>query len=101
VVASILAVLLTAGFDRAHLPAAGLAALVAILAGLFVAGGLSGPLRRLAETARGIPGGRAAPLPQHGSPEVRELGDALSGLAKASSASGGPVANSPRTCPTS
>lgn len=46
------------------------------------AGGLSGPLRRLAETARGIPGGRTAPLPQHGSPEVRELGDALSGLAK-------------------
>ncbi|HMN99277.1 MAG TPA: HAMP domain-containing sensor histidine kinase [Miltoncostaeaceae bacterium] len=68
--------------DRAHLLAAGLAALVAILVGLFVAGRLAGPLRRLAQTARGLADGGPAPLPAGGSPEVRELGEALSGLSE-------------------
>jgi len=68
--------------DRAHLLAAGLAALVAILAGLFVAGRLAGPLRRLAHTARGLADGGPAPLPAGGSREVRELGEALSGLSE-------------------
>ena len=66
--------------DRAHLLAAALAALVAILAGLFVAGRLARPLRRLAHTARGLAAGGPAPLPAGGSREVRELGEALSGL---------------------
>lgn len=68
--------------DRAHVIAAALAALVAILAGMFVAGRLSRPLRRLAATARGLAGGGAAPLPAGGSKEVRELGEALSGLSE-------------------
>lgn len=71
---------LRAELDRAHLLAAGLAALVAILAGLFVAGRLARPLRRLAHTARGLAGGGPAPLPASGSREVRELSEALSGL---------------------
>jgi signal transduction histidine kinase len=68
--------------DRAHLIAAAIAALVAIVAGLVVAGRLSSPLRKLAEAARGIAAGRSAPPPPaRGSPEVRDLGEALEGLA--------------------
>lgn len=68
--------------DRAHVIAAALAAFLAILVGLVVAGRLSRPLRRLADTARGLAGGGGAPLPTNGSPEVRELGEALSSLSE-------------------
>jgi two-component system sensor histidine kinase BaeS len=55
---------------------------VAIGAGLVVAGRLSSPLRKLAEAARGIAaGGSAPPPPARGSPEIRDLGEALEGLA--------------------
>ncbi len=67
--------------DRAHLIAAAIAAIIAIIAGLVVAGRLSRPLQRLAEAARGLASGDPpSPLPG-GSREVRELGHALSGLA--------------------
>ena len=68
--------------DRAHLLAAAVAALIAMIAGLVVAGRLSRPLQRLAEAARGIASGSTTPPPlPTGSREVRELGQALSGLA--------------------
>ena len=68
--------------DRAHLIAAAIAALVAIVAGLVVAGRLSSPLRRLADAARGIAAGGSIPAPlPPGSREVRDLGEALGGLA--------------------
>lgn len=73
---------LRAELDRAHLIAAAIAAVVAIVAGLVVAGRLSSPLRKLAQAARDIAVGGSAPLPApRGSPEVRDLGEALSGLA--------------------
>jgi signal transduction histidine kinase len=68
--------------DRAHLWAAAIAAMIAIIAGLVVAGRLSRPLRRLAVAARGLAHGNApSPLPVGGSAEIRDLGEALSGLA--------------------
>jgi signal transduction histidine kinase len=68
--------------DRAHLLAAAIAARIAMIAGLVVAGRLSRPLQRLAEAARGIASGSTTPPPlPTGSREVRELGQALSGLA--------------------
>ena len=74
---------LRAELDRAHLIAAAIAAVVAIVAGLVVAGRLSSPLRKLAQAARGIAAGASAPPPAlRGSPEVRDLGEALSGLAE-------------------
>lgn len=73
---------LRAELDRAHLWAAVIAAVIAIIAGLVVAGRLSRPLRRLAEAARGLARGDApSPLPTGGSAEIRDLGEALSGLA--------------------
>lgn len=72
---------LRADLDRAHLLAAGVAAVVAIFAGLIVAGRLSRPLRRLATTARGLASGGPPPTPAAGSREVRELSAALSHLA--------------------
>lgn len=68
--------------DRAHLIAAAVGAVVAIIAGLVVAGRLSRPLRRLSEAARGLAAGPPPPpLPLSGSREVRELGASLVGLA--------------------
>jgi two-component system sensor histidine kinase BaeS len=67
--------------DRAHLLAAGVAAVVAIIAGLVVAGRLSRPLRTLAATARGLAAGGPPPEPTSGSREVRELSGALGHLA--------------------
>jgi two-component system, OmpR family, sensor histidine kinase BaeS len=68
--------------DRAHLLAALIAGLIAIAAGLVVAGRLSRPLRHLAAAARGIASGRSTPAAlAGGSREVRELADALGGLA--------------------
>src|SRR5690606_24696249 len=73
---------LRAELDRAHLWAAAIAAVIAIIAGLVVAGRLSRPLRRLAEAARDLARGDApSPLPTGGSAEIRDLGEALSGLA--------------------
>jgi two-component system sensor histidine kinase BaeS len=71
---------LRSALDRAHLIAAVIAGIVAILAGLVVAGRLSQPLRRLATTARGLAGGGEVDLPTNGSREVRELGEALGAL---------------------
>ena len=69
--------------DRLHLMAAALAALVAIVCGLVVAQRLTGPLRRLAGGARGLATGEPAPaVPARASPEVRQLGEALEGLAE-------------------
>lgn len=69
--------------DRAHLIAAAIAAIVAIIAGLIVAGRLAGPLQRLATAARGLGSGRRPPpLPSSGSREVRELAQAVTGLAE-------------------
>lgn len=68
--------------DRAHLVAAAIAAIIAMIAGLVVAGRLSRPLQRLAGAARSLASGNATPSPPTtGSREVRELGEALSGLA--------------------
>lgn len=68
--------------DRGHLLAALIAAVVAIAAGLVVAGRLSRPLRQLTVAARGLAaGGRTPPELPGASPEVRGLADALSALA--------------------
>ena len=59
-----------------------IAALVAVIAGLFIAGRLSSPLRRLAQAARGISAGGGVPEPlPRGTREVRDLEEALVGLA--------------------
>jgi len=68
--------------DQAHLIGVAIAALVAVIAGLVVAGRLSSPLRRLAETARGISAGGSVPSPlPRAAPEVRDMEEALVGLA--------------------
>ena len=67
--------------DRAHLISAAIAAVVAIIAGMIVAGHLSRPLRRLTDAARGLAAGGATIPRSSGSREVRELGQALAGLA--------------------
>jgi two-component system sensor histidine kinase BaeS len=68
--------------DRGHLLAALIAAVVAIAAGLVVAGRLSRPLRQLTVAARGLAaGGRTPPQLPGASPEVRGLAEALDGLA--------------------
>jgi len=68
--------------DRGHLLAALIAAAVAIGAGLVVAGRLSRPLRQLTVAARGLAaGGRTPPELPGASPEVRDLSEALGGLA--------------------
>lgn len=72
---------LRAELDRAHLVAAAIAAAVAIVAGLVFAGTLSRPLRRLAAAARGISNGERPSAEFSGSPEVRDLGEALTSLA--------------------
>ncbi len=73
---------LRAELDRAHLLAAVVAAIVAIIAGLVVAGQLSRPLQRLSVAARELGAGRPPPAaPASGSREVRELGESLSDLA--------------------
>lgn len=67
--------------DRDHLIAAGVGALVAMLAGLVVAGRLSRPLRQLATAARGLARGDHAPASHPGgSTEMRELADSIEGL---------------------
>ena len=68
--------------DQAHVIGVGVAAFVALIAGLLVAGRLASPLRRLAEAARGISAGGSVPsrLPR-AAPEVRDMEDALVGLA--------------------
>jgi two-component system, OmpR family, sensor histidine kinase BaeS len=70
-----------AELDRAHLIAAVIAAMVAIVAGLVMAGRLSRPLRQLSVAARGLASGGGPPELPAGSREVRELGESLSGLA--------------------
>ncbi|WP_217922011.1 sensor histidine kinase [Miltoncostaea oceani] len=73
---------LRAELDRAHLLAAVVAAIVAIVAGLVVAGRLSRPLQRLSMAARELGAGRPpSVVPASGSREVRELGESLSDLA--------------------
>ena len=68
--------------DRGHLIAAAIAAIVAVLAGLIVAGRLSRPLRQLTAAARGLAHGGRVPLPlPGGSSEMQELGASLDGLA--------------------
>ena len=68
--------------DRGHLVAALLAGLVAIVAGLIVAGRLSRPLRRLTVAAGDLAAGGRMPAELPGaSPEVRDLAAALDGLA--------------------
>ena len=68
--------------DQAHLLGVAIAALVAVIAGLFMAGRLSSPLRRLAQAARGISAGGGVPEPlPRGTREVRDLEEALVGLA--------------------
>jgi two-component system sensor histidine kinase BaeS len=69
--------------DQLHLVAAGVSALVAILCGLIVAGRLTRPLRRLALLARELAAGRSGPVPalRAGSPELRDLSQALATLA--------------------
>ncbi len=70
-----------AELDRAHLLAAVIAAIVAIIAGLVMAGRLSRPLRQLSVAARGLASGGGPPKLPAGSREIRELGESLSGLA--------------------
>jgi two-component system sensor histidine kinase BaeS len=68
--------------DRGHIIAAVIAAIVAVLAGLIVAGRLSRPLRQLTVAARGLAAGGRVPLPlPGGSSEMRELAESLDGLA--------------------
>jgi len=67
--------------DRAHILAAVIAAIIAIIAGLVMAGRLSRPLRQLSVAARGLAIGGAPPELPAGSCEIRELGESLSGLA--------------------
>jgi two-component system sensor histidine kinase BaeS len=68
--------------DQAHVLGVAIAALVAVLAALLVAGRLSSPLRKLAAAARGISAGGSVPEPlPRGSPEVRDLEASLVGLA--------------------
>jgi signal transduction histidine kinase len=71
-----------AELDRAHVLAAVIAAVVAIIAGLVMAGRLSRPLRRLSWAARGLASGGGPPDLPGGSREIRELGESLSGLAE-------------------
>ncbi|WP_217915461.1 sensor histidine kinase [Miltoncostaea marina] len=66
--------------DQGHLLAAAIAAVVAIGAGLVVAGRLSRPLRRLTVAARGLAAGGRTPELPGASAEVRELAEALDGL---------------------
>ena len=67
--------------DRDHLIAAAIGALVAVLAGLVVAGRLSRPLRQLATATRGLGRGDHTPAPHPGgSTEMRELADSIEGL---------------------
>lgn len=69
--------------DRGHLLAAAIAAVVALGAGLVVAGRLARPLHRLAAAAPGIASGTRVPSAQTGgSREVRDLAQALDGLAE-------------------
>ena len=69
--------------DRGHLIAAAIAAIVALGAGLVVAGRLARPLRRLAAAAPGIASGVRKPSAAvGGSREVRDLAEALDGLAE-------------------
>jgi two-component system sensor histidine kinase BaeS len=72
---------LEAQLDRAHLLAALIAAAIAIVCGLVVAGRLSGPIRQLAAAARGLASGEGTVRAPAGSREVGELAQALSGLA--------------------
>jgi two-component system, OmpR family, sensor histidine kinase BaeS len=68
--------------DQAHVLGVAIAALVAVLAAILVAGRMSSPLRRLAAAARGISQGGSVPEPlPRGSPEVRDLEASLVGLA--------------------
>jgi signal transduction histidine kinase len=68
--------------DQAHLLGVGIAVLIAVIAGLVVAGRLASPLRRLAAAARGISAGGGPPMPlRRGSRETRDLEDALVALA--------------------
>lgn len=68
--------------DRGHLIAAAIAAVVAVLAGLIVAGRLSRPLRQLTAAARGLALGGRVPVPlPGGSSEMQELAESLDGLA--------------------
>ena len=72
---------LRAELDRGHVIAATIAAIVAVLAGLVVAGRLSRPLRQLAVAARGLAHGGRVPLPMPGgSTEMQELAESLKGL---------------------
>lgn len=67
--------------DRGHVIAAAIGAIVAVLAGLIVAGRLSRPLGQLAVAARGLAHGDHVPLPlPGGSTEMRELARSLDGL---------------------
>ena len=70
-----------AELDRAHILAAVIAAIVAIIAGLVMAGRLSRPLRQLSVAARGLASGGGPPTLPARSREIRELGESLSGLA--------------------
>lgn len=73
---------LRAELDRGHLIAAAIAAIVAVLAGVFVAGRLSRPLRQLTVASSGLAHGGRVPLPPPGgSSEMRELATSLDGLA--------------------
>jgi len=68
--------------DRGHLIAAAIAAIVAVLAGVVVAGRLSRPLRELTAASSGLAHGGRVPLPPPGgSSEMRELASSLDGLA--------------------